>query len=126
MNHIQIILNINGLNCLLFGALFVFMPKFIVGFLSSTDPMPLAVLLILGVILNLYGLFLLWLGSKPEPNTTAVKLVAIGDFIWVIGTAVLLMMQRWITEINGITAAGMVAIVVGWLGWQQWQYATKK
>lgn len=124
MNNIQTTLKLNGLNCLLFGALFVFIPKSVVAFLSDTNPAPEVVIVALGVVLNLYGLLLLWLGNKPAPNQKVILLIAIGDFFWVLATLALIAMKLWVTNINGITAAGLVAILVGWFGWLQWQYSS--
>ncbi len=107
---------------MIFGALFVFIPDSIIPFLSQVDPMPKMVLLVLGVGLNLYGLYLLWLGSKAKVPHREALLIAMGDFIWVLATVVLIVMKTWITSINGMTAAGLVAILVGWFGWLQLQY----
>ena len=123
MNSIQTVLQLNGLNCLLFGALFVFIPDTVIPFLSTTAAAPKIAVVGLGVFLNLYGLLLLWLSQQAEPKKSWVKLIAIGDFLWVLFTAGLIMAQRWVTELDGITAAGLVAIIVGWFGWLQWQYA---
>ncbi len=122
MNNINTTLKLNGLNCLLFGALFVFIPKSVITFLSDSQPAPEVVILALGVILNLYGLILLWIGKKEQPNPKMVLLIALGDLIWVLGTVILLAMKLWVTTINGLTAAGLVAILVGWFGWLQLQY----
>ena len=122
MSNINTVLKLNALNCLAFGALFVFIPKQVIDFLSSTHPFPEVIILSLGVILNIYGLYLLWLANKSHVSPTWVLLVAIGDFLWVLGTIILIVMKLWITEINGITAAGLVAILVGWFGWLQLQY----
>lgn len=123
MNSIQTVLQLNGLNCLLFGALFVFIPDNVIPFLSTTAPAPKIVVVGLGVFLNLYGLLLLWLSQQREPKRSLVKLVAVGDFLWVLFTIGLCFAQQWVTELDGITAAGLVAILVGWFGWLQWQYA---
>jgi hypothetical protein len=120
MPDINTVLKLNGLNCLLFGALFVFIPQHVIVFLSDTRPAPEVAILAMGVILNLYGMLLLWLANKPKPNAQLVALIAIGDGLWVLFTAGLIFSQTWITQINGITVAGLVAIVVGWFGWQQW------
>ena len=113
------VLKINALNCLLFGALFVFMPEPISSFLSENAKAPLLVFLSLGVLLNIYGLLLLWLASKNPVPQLPLLLVAIGDFLWVAATIIVIQLNVWITSINGITAAGLVAILVGWLGWIQ-------
>ncbi|VAW45735.1 hypothetical protein MNBD_GAMMA02-781 [hydrothermal vent metagenome] len=122
MNNINTILKLNALNCLLFGALFVFIPQHVITFLSDISPAPEVAVVAMGVVLNLYGMLLLWLGNKQKPNSKLILLVAIGDAAWVLLTAGLVVSQTWITHINGITAAGLVAILVGWFGWQQWQY----
>ncbi len=124
MKQISTVLKLNGLNCLLFGALFVFIPIPIIGFLSDTNPAPEVIVVAMGVILNLYGMLLLWVGNKSKPNSKLVLAIAIGDALWVGLTATLIISQTWITTINGITAAGLIAIVVGWMGLFQWQYAT--
>lgn len=116
------VLKINALSCLAFGSLFVFAPDPVTSYLSGSETMPQLVLLSLGVILNLYGLALLWLASKNPVPQTALLLVATGDFLWVIATIVLIQLKLWITTINGITAAGVVAIFIGWLGWIQFKH----
>ncbi len=126
MTDINTILKLNGLNCLLFGSLFVFIPDSIIPFLSLDNPIPKWVLLSLGVGLNLYGLYLLWLGAKHKVPHRYVLFVAFGDFMWVLATVVLIVMKTWITTINGMTAAGLVAILVGWFGWLQLQYFFKE
>ncbi len=123
MSNINTILKLNGLTCLFFGALFVFIPQYIITFLSSTNPAPTVVLLSMGVVLNLYGLLLLWVGNQENPNNTLIKFIAVGDFLWVLMTAGLIISKTWITSTNGTTTAGLIAILVGWFGVQQWQRA---
>ena len=122
MPAIQLILQLNALNCLLFGALFVFIPDQVSQFLSDTDPMPELLLAVLGVVLNLFGLLLLWLAKQTPPGKRWVGFVALADFVWVLFTAGLLLSQTWVTSVNGMTTAGLVAILVGWFGKLEWQY----
>ncbi len=122
MSDISITLKLNGLICLLFGALFVFIPQHIITFLSDVSPAPEVAVVGMGVILNLYGLLLLWLGNRQQPNPKLVLITAMGDGLWVLMTAGLILSQTWVTQINGITTAGLLAILVGWFGWLQWQY----
>lgn len=126
MTDISTILKLNGLNCLLFGALFVFIPQHVITFLSTKNPAPVVAMLSMGVVLNLYGLLLLWVGNQQKPKHNLIKLIAVGDFIWVLMTAGLIISKTWITTTNGTTTAGLVAILVGWFGWLQWQYAQKQ
>jgi len=122
MPAIQLILQLNALNCLLFGALFVFIPDQVSQFLSDTAPMPELLLAALGVVLNLFGLLLLWLAKQTTPGKRWVGFVALADFAWVLFTAWVLFSQTWVTTVNGMTVAGLVAILVGWFGTLQWQY----
>lgn len=122
MLNINLVLKLNALNCFAFGTLFVLLPEAVAAFLSATNPAPKLLLLLLGVGLNLYGLFLLWLASKEPVPVRHLLPVAIGDFLWVLGTALLIVMKLWIDSSNGITAAGLVALLVGWFGWLQLQY----
>ena len=127
MDKINIILKLNALNCLLFGALFVFIPETIIVFLADvtlndSGHMPKLVLVGLGVVLNVYGMLLIWLSNRETVPLGLVLFVAIGDFLWVIATLILLLMQLWITSSNGMAAAGLVAMFVGWFGLQQLQH----
>ncbi len=122
MSNINLTLKLNGLNCLFFGALFVFIPNIVIQFLSTDQPAPEVVILVIGVVLNLYGLLLLWIANKKVVSPSLVLWIAIGDFLWVLGTVVLFLSGIWITDLNGMTVAGLVAILVGWLGWLQLQY----
>ncbi len=122
MFSINNVLKLNALNCFAFGTLFVLLPDAVLLFLSDSNPAPKMVLLSLGVGLNLYGLFLLWLASKEPVPLKHLLPVAIGDFLWVIGTVVLIVLKLWIDTSNGITAAGLVALLVGWFGWLQLQH----
>jgi len=116
------VLKINALNCLLFGALLVFMPEPISTFLSDTAIAPKLLLLSIGVGLNIYGLLMLWLANKNPVPQTPLLLIVVGDFLWVIATIIVIQLKLWITTINGITAAGVLAIFVGWLGWIQFKH----
>ncbi|WP_154223153.1 hypothetical protein [Marinicella rhabdoformis] len=122
MNQINLILKLNALSCLLFGALFVFIPETIIAFLADNNHMPKLVLVALGVVLNLWGMLLIWLSNRePVPNVLLL-IVAMGDFLWVAATVVLLLIQVWVNSSNGIAAAGLVAMLVGWFGLQQFQH----
>ena len=122
MPNINVILQLNALNCLLFGALFVFIPDQVSAFLSDSQPMPKLLLAVLGVVLNLFGLLLLWLAKQTPPGKRWVGFVALADFAWVLFTAGVLLSQTWVTTVDGMTAAGLVAILVGWLGKLEWQH----
>ena len=122
MTTINDVIKINALLALLLGALLVFMPDAAINFLSETQTIPKVLPLFVGVALNIFGLLLLWLAKNNPVPQLPLLLAVIVDFSWVVGTLVLIQFKLWITAINGITAAGLIAIVIGWLAWIQLQH----
>ena len=125
MNNISTLFKLNGLIFLLLGALFVFLPLQTVTFLSSVNPAPEVMILSVGIGFNLLGLLSMWLGNQQNPNTKWLKFIAVIDFIWGIGWACLIGTNMWVTNINGMTTAGLIAIFIGWFGWALWTHSNK-
>ncbi len=122
MQDATTLLKINGLIYLLLGALLVFLPPTIIYFLSETNPAPTVAMLGTGVGFNLLGLLLLWLANQTTPSPQWIKLTVVIDLLLAAGIFGLILMNIWVTTINGITAAGLVAIVLAWFAWLQWQH----
>ncbi|MCX7553690.1 hypothetical protein OS175_07350 [Marinicella sp. S1101] len=120
MNETSIILKLNGLINLIIGALLVFMPSQVIDFLSTTKQVPEVVVLLLGMALNLIGMLLLWCGNRDHLSPSLIKAFILLDLIWVIFVFALIFSQTWITSTVGTTTTGLIAIVVGRLGWLLW------
>ena len=119
MITINDVLKINGLIYLLLGAFLVFFPENMAPFLSESATAPKMPLLVSGVVFNLLGLLQLWLAkTNPVPKTPLLLLV-FAAVIWVIAIIALIQFEIGITSINGITTAGLVTIVIGWMAWIQ-------
>ncbi|MAT65633.1 MAG: hypothetical protein CMN57_08310 [Gammaproteobacteria bacterium] len=118
MPSLRAILRINATSCLLFGALFVAMPNTVAGFLGA-PPAPGSVILVLGVLLVFNGIHLLYVSRAPRPSRAWVGYFSGGDFVWVLGTLLLVGSGLWINAPAGILAALVVAVAVGAMGWMQ-------
>lgn len=125
MKNNQIITKLNGISCVFMGTFFVFMPKATSNFFSLLSPAPQVMILTTGIALNLFGLLLTWLGNQDSPNTKWFLIFALGNFLWVMSLISTIVLPYWVTSSNGITAAGMMALLMAWFGWQQLQLYQK-
>lgn len=116
MVTLKTILRSNAASCVGFGLLFLSTPASVAGFLSETGPAPSWVIVALGLGLIANGGHLLWAAQQPCPSKALIDHFSLGDFIWVLATALLIIFGLWITSIQGIIAALIVAAVVGTLG----------
>jgi len=90
--------------------------------LSGDTPAPDGALQLLGAGLVLHGLHLLSEAARQTPRRTWVIYFYTGDFLWVIGTVLLIISNQWITTTAGMTAALAVALMVGLFGVLQYAY----
>jgi len=109
----------NATSCIGFGAIFSLFSEDVTKFLSVSSQAPSLVFLLLGLILLFNGFHLIWASFKTMPSKFLVLYFSIGDYIWVLATLYLILAEMWITTPMGITAALLVAIVVGTFGWLQ-------
>lgn len=110
------ILRTNATSCLIFGALFLLMPSGVANFLSTEKLAPVIIIEIMGAALILNGVHLIWVSFQARPAKKEIIYFAVGDFIWVIATIVLIALGIWITSPIGIIAALLVATMVGTFG----------
>lgn len=116
MTTLRTVLRLNAASCIGFGLLFLTMPSQLAQFLSSQTPAPGLVLQLIGIALLANGLHLVWTSIHPAPKKALILYFSLGDFLWVVGTLVLLFAGIWVTSVAGILAAIVVAITVGYFG----------
>jgi len=112
MLSLKNIMRANASSCLIFGCLFALLPNQVAHFLGGASPAPHSYILIIGVLLILNALHLLWESRASLPPKNIILYFSIGDYIWVIGSIVLIISGLWITTSAGILAASVVAVVV--------------
>jgi len=122
VNKLRVLLSINALSCLGFGSVFFLWPALTAVYLSGDTPAPDGALQLLGAGLVLHGLHLLSEAARQTPRRTWVIYFYTGDFLWVIGTVLLIISNQWITTTAGMTAALAVALMVGLFGVLQYAY----
>ena len=109
---IATLLRLNALSCIAFGVVFAAFPDAVSQFLGNP---PSIVIMILGMVLSLHALHLFW-ASLRTPQKMEIQYFSLWDFLWVIGTAILLISKIWVTTAIGIASAIVVAAFVGALG----------
>lgn len=119
---LQHVLRANAASCALFGALFVFVGPATAEFVGTP---PVLLLQFLGAGLLVNAAALVWTSMREQPDRLSVLAFALGDFIWVMATAVILIGGFWITTPSGIAWAICVAIFVGACGALQWKLAPR-
>ena len=110
------IMRANAISCIVFGLVFLLMPINVIVFLGTDSQLPEIVLQILAIGLIANGLHLIYESLAIIPRKAMVYYFSIGDFIWVIGSVVLLFFGNWITTSTGIAATLAVSIMVATFG----------
>jgi len=118
MISLTAILRMNAASCIGFGGLFLAIPGAVAAFLGA-PPAPEILIQVLGGLLVLNGVHLLHTSYRAVPPGLLVLYFSLGDFLWVLATAVLIASGTWITSQAGIAAAVVVAASVGALGMAQ-------
>ncbi len=116
MLSLKPVMRANAISCVAFGVVFALQPTMVATFLGGASPAPKLYILILGILLILNGLHLLWASRDPLPQKKLILYFSIGDFIWVIASAVLMVSGVWITTTGGVLVASTVAVMVGLFG----------
>jgi len=117
----QYVLRLNALSCLVFGLLFAIQPKVVTSFLG--DP-PTWIVAGLGWLLVLNALHLVW-SARRKPSVSELVYFAVGDFLWVGVTIVLLVTGTWILTGHGRMASLAVAAMVAIFGVLQLWFASR-
>lgn len=116
MFSLKNVMRSNSASCLLFGTLFSVYPNDVANFLSNSSPAPKMLIFSLGLILVLNGLHLLWASQYHRQNQRLILYFSMGDFLWVIGSILLIFSGLWITSTEGKLASTFVAVLVGLFG----------
>lgn len=116
MITLKTVLRANAASCIIFALIFLLIPIEVATFLGQGKPAPEIALLVLGAVLITNGFHLLWTSFRSLPNKYLVLYFAMGDFIWVLASSILMILGIWITTGVGIVASILVAIMVGTFG----------
>lgn len=111
-------LQANAASCALFGAIFMSAAPAAARFIG--DP-PIVLLHTLGAALLTNSALLMWTSVQQNPNRIWVLFFSLGDAVWVLATALLIVTGIWITTVSGIVASVAVAAFVGVCGVMQWR-----
>ena len=116
----------NAASCIIFGIIFVTIPNIVATFLSEEAPVTPIILKLLGGILIFNGLHLTWAAKRENLHKLWIIYFSTGDFLWTLGTAILITSNLWITDINGVIASIITSIIVATFGGLQIKHLLKK
>ncbi|EPJ52160.1 MAG: hypothetical protein OFPI_15040 [Osedax symbiont Rs2] len=119
MITLNFVMRANAVSCLLFGITFLVIPNQVTAFLATVSAIPKSVLFFLGVGLLINGLHLIWASLQRPLSQALVNYFSIGDFIWLLASISLVVMEIWIDTTAGAVTTLAVAIVVGGFGVMQ-------
>jgi len=120
---LQSVLLLNAGSCIGFGLLFISLPAATALFLASDKIAPAWFIVLLGAGLIANGVGLAVTARQQAPQAGLVRFFSIGDLLWVVATLLLITTGWWINTAAGISAALLVAALVGSMGWLQWRNA---
>jgi hypothetical protein len=116
------VLRANAASCVLFGSLFAFAGPAAAKLVGSP---PILLLQLLGAGLLINAAMLVWTSLRAQPDRVSILTFALGDAIWVVATALMLIAGLWITTASGVIWAVGVAVFVGACGALQWKLAPR-
>ncbi|MEP0354881.1 hypothetical protein [Paraglaciecola sp.] len=116
MLSLKNIMRANATSCLVFGGLFAMQANMVAEFLGGDSPAPQLYVLILGWLLILNGIHLFWESRTLVPKKSLILYFSIGDYLWVAGSATLILSGLWITTTAGVIVASVIALIVGMFG----------
>lgn len=105
-----------------FGALFAFAGPATANLVGTP---PVLLLQLLGVGLMVNAVMLVWTSLRAQPDRLSILAFVLGDAIWVVATAALLITGLWITTASGVIWAAGTAAFVGACGALQWKLAPR-
>ncbi|GAB4123173.1 MAG: hypothetical protein Tsb0027_20890 [Wenzhouxiangellaceae bacterium] len=120
---LQSVLLLNATSCIGFGLLFISLPAPTAMFLANEKTAPVWLIVVLGAGLIANGVGLTVTARQQAPQAGLVRFFSIGDLLWVVATLLLITTGWWINTSAGISAALLVAALVGCMGWLQWRSA---
>ncbi|MCB1582082.1 MAG: hypothetical protein R3E90_09725 [Marinicella sp.] len=123
MKTAQDILKFTALLYLLTGSLLVFIPIKTNIFLNEILAIPDVIILLGGIGLNISGLLFLHMTKQQQLGQLMKLTLNLIQLLWIIAATITLLLNAWITTINGITVTGLWIILCSWLLWHFYQIA---
>lgn len=116
MKFLKTALLLNASSCIIFGAIFVAFGGSVSQFIGNPFGW---VVPVLGAILLFNGLHLVFASRRAKPICPEILYFVAGDFLWVVGTLVLVGLGLVITSPQGTLVSLLIAVMVGAFGVMQ-------
>lgn len=121
LEKLRFVLRLNALSCIGFGVVFGLASDQVSFFLSEAPHLSTWIFYIgLGLIAN--GLHLIVASTRAKLEPVEVGYFILGDALWLIVSAAVLLLTSHISCSDGQLATFAVAVLVGTFGYYQWRY----
>lgn len=117
MKDVKFIMRLNAFSCILFGLVFLLLPRQASEFVSGLGSHTVFFTTV-GIGLFFNGMHLIFSAARG-PKKLELLYFSIGDFLWVAATVVGIGLRYVVTTASGIVVALMVAMMVGMFGYKQ-------
>ena len=108
-NKLRNVLKANALFSLLSGTIMLLFGKTLAEWMNISNAL---VLTIIGIGLILFGVYVYYNSAKAKISVNEVKVIIIQDWIWVIGSLIIIMLQLFNINFQGFVLIGIIALVV--------------
>lgn len=116
MKFLKTALLLNASSCIIFGAIFIAFASAVSQYIGSSFEW---IVPALGAVLLFNGLHLVFASRRAKPLCPEILYFVAGDFLWVVGTLVLVSLGLVITSPHGTLVSLLVAAMVGAFGVMQ-------
>ena len=106
---LQNVLKANAVFSMLSGSAILFFGNSIAEMMNISNAI---ILMVIGVGLILFGSFVWYQASRSNINIKKVKMIIIQDWIWVLGSILIIGLQLFQISFNGYILMGIVALIV--------------
>lgn len=106
---LQNVLKANAVFSMLSGSAILFFGNSIAEMMNISNAI---ILMVIGVGLILFGSFVWYQVSRSNINIKKVKMIIIQDWIWVLGSILIIGLQLFQISFNGYILMGIVALIV--------------
>jgi len=121
IERLRLVLRLNSASCIFCGTAMTFWHNEIAQMLGNANSVAV---LVVGICLFFNGVHLVFASMRHSLRCYEITYFALGDFGWVIATALMIAFGAGITSTAGITIAILIALMVGVFGLLQAKFGT--
>lgn len=121
-NKLRLVLKVNAIFSAISGLTLMFLNQWLANLMNISNS---SILLVIGIGLVLFGGSVYWSAVQENISIKKIKLIIIQDWMWVVGSAVIILSQGLGINRIGFIIIGIVALIVADFAILQQKYLPK-